>query len=193
MIYFTADLHLGHKSVIKFCNRPFKTVEEMDETLITKWNSKVKKNDLVYVLGDMVWQKKEPKNYLSRLNGRKILIVGNHDKRIVREGNEAFFEKISKFEEVSLNGHQLTLCHYPMLEWKNSRKVGTNKLGYLIHGHTHNNVRNEYAFLFRHPNALNAGVDVNAFEPVTFEELVVNNENFSKKALLKLKDGNICQ
>ena len=55
-IFFTSDLHFGHENVIKFDNRPFKTVEEMDEELIRRWNAKVGKGDLVYVLGDMIWK-----------------------------------------------------------------------------------------------------------------------------------------
>lgn len=55
-VFFTGDLHLGHENVIKFDNRPFETVEEMDAELIRRWNNKVDKGDLVYVLGDMIWR-----------------------------------------------------------------------------------------------------------------------------------------
>ena len=74
-----------------------------------------------------------------------------------------------------------------MVEWKNSRKEGTSRLGYLIYGHIHNNIRPEYKLLFETSNALNAGVDINDFEPVTFDELVYNNEQFLKSALKKLQ------
>ena len=183
MVFFTSDLHLGHKSIIKLCNRPFDSVEEMDETLIENWNKKVKKNDIVYVVGDFIWRGADVGKYVSRLSGKKILVAGNHDKWASGGLYARFFEKITKYEEVSLNGHQITLCHYPMIEWKNSRKEGTSKLGYLIYGHIHNNIKPEYEFLFRTPNALNAGVDVNGFEPVSFDELASNDEKFSKLAL----------
>ena len=55
-VFFTADLHFGHENVIKLDGRPFANVEEMDEELIRRWNAKVGKGDLVYVLGDMIWQ-----------------------------------------------------------------------------------------------------------------------------------------
>lgn len=183
MIFFTSDLHLGHKNIIKLCNRPFNSVEEMDETLINNWNKKVKKDDTVYIVGDFVWQASDVENYLTRLSGKKILIVGNHDKWASNGLYMQYFEKITKYEEVSLNGHQITLCHYPMIEWKNSRKEGTSRLGYLIYGHIHNNIRPEYRLLFEMPNALNAGVDINNFTPVRFDELVENNTIFSERAL----------
>lgn len=53
-VFFTSDLHFGHENVIKFDNRPFRSVEEMDAELISRWNNKVKKGDLVYVLGDLI-------------------------------------------------------------------------------------------------------------------------------------------
>lgn len=188
MIYFTSDLHLGHSGIIKLCSRPFSCVEEMDETLISNWNKKVKKNDTVYVVGDFIWGSADVEKYLTRLSGKKILIVGNHDKWAKKEEYGKFFEYVTKYEEVSLNGHQITLCHYPMVEWKNSRKEGTSKLGYLIFGHIHNNVKPHYELLFKYDNALNAGVDVNNFMPVTFDELIQNNSEFSKKALTRIME-----
>ena len=187
MIYFTADLHLGHKNIIKLCDRPFNSVEEMDKVLIANWNRKVKRNDTIYVVGDFIWDKSDVKGYVERLNGNIILIVGNHDKWAKDEAIGRLFDKITNYEEVSLNSHQLTLCHYPMIEWKNSRKEGTSRLGYLIYGHIHNNVKHEYELLFNAQNALNAGVDINNFEPVSFDELVDNNLKFSEEALKTLR------
>ena len=79
MVYFTSDLHLGHSNIISLCNRPFVNIEEMDKVLIEKWNRKVKKNDTVYVMGDIVWDKKKVAYYMEQLTGRKILVIGNHD------------------------------------------------------------------------------------------------------------------
>ncbi len=183
MIYFTADLHLGHENIIRLCNRPFSSVEEMDAVLIANWNKKVKKGDTVYILGDLIFKAKDPESYLKELNGNKILILGNHDTWTKKVDLSKYFERVSLLEELNLFSRMLTLCHYPMLEWRNSRKEGSSKLGYLVHGHIHNNVYPEYTPLFTAPNALNAGVDLNGFEPVTIDELMANNKIFKHQVL----------
>ena len=161
----------------------------MNETLFINCNKKVKKNDTVYIIGDFAWKKSDAEQIIGKLSGQKILIIGNHDTWISDENIKSQFLKVVKYEEVSLFEHQLTMCHYPMLEWKNSRKEGTSRLGYLIFGHIHNNIEPLYSVLFKMPNALNAGIDVNNYEPVTFDELVKNNEQFSKMALEKLEEN----
>ena len=187
MIYFTSDLHLGHNNILKLCSRPFSTIEEMDEYIISAWNKKVKKGDKVYIVGDFIWEKEpEPQRFLSRLNGTKILVLGNHDSKWLNKiDNKEEYNLIiaDKIVEICHEQKVITLSHYPMLEWKNSRKVGSKKLGYLLHGHIHNNVREEYFVLFKKENALNVGVDINNFEPVTLQELMQNNINFKNKVL----------
>lgn len=185
MIYFISDLHLGHQNIIRLCNRPFADVEEMDEALIENWNRRVGKDDLVYLLGDIVWDRKRVPDYMERLQGRKVLIsTGNHDASWVkREEYHVYFESVIPYLETKLCGHPVTLCHYPLLEWKDSREETEAKLGYLIHGHIHNRVSEEYRMLYIQHNALNAGVDVNNFAPATFEELLENNRVFKLNAL----------
>ena len=187
MIYFTSDTHFGHANVIKHCNRPFDSVEEMDRVMIEKWNKKVGKNDTVYIMGDFVWKKQLVPYYAERLNGKKILIVGNHDETWTKNPdheNHAYFEKVLDYHIDNLSGHPVTMCHYPMVEWRQSRKDGSRKLGYLIHGHIHNNYDDEYRYMLRHYNALNAGADVNNLEPVNFEELEKNNLAYKLSVLL---------
>lgn len=78
-IFFTSDLHFGHQNILKFCNRPWKTTEEMDEALIKRWNSVVGKDDIVFNLGDFAFAPdRRWKEVLSRLNGHHYLILGNH-------------------------------------------------------------------------------------------------------------------
>ena len=189
MTLFTSDLHFGHKNIIDLCKRPFVDVDQMDAVLIEKWNCKVKKNDIVYLIGDVVWDKKKVAYYLEQLSGKKILVAGNHDSTwIKREDCKKYFEEIVPYLEVHLNGHPITMCHYPMLEWRSSREESKRKLGYLIHGHIHNRIAEEYRQLFLHFNALNAGIDINNFEPVTFDELISNNLNFKLNALSSDED-----
>lgn len=79
-VFFTGDLHFGHENVLKFDNRPFTTVEEMDAELIRRWNNKVSKCDLVYVLGDMIWKthNDDAPSLIKSLNGQIILITLNN-------------------------------------------------------------------------------------------------------------------
>lgn len=185
MNYYISDTHFGHVNVINFSNRPFASVEEMDEAMINNWNRKVRKNDTVYIIGDLIYKSsKSPEWYLDQLNGKKVLIIGNHDNPWLQSVEpSAYFEEVTQYKEVRLDNHPLTFCHYPMLEWQNSRKVGSRKLGYMVHGHIHNSDMKMYRPLFEIGNALNAGVDINGFEPVTFEELERNNERFKLSVL----------
>ena len=84
MIFFTSDLHLGHENCIRLCNRPFSSIEEMDETLIENWNRKVTGKDTVYILGDLIYRsKKPPEEYLRRLRR----ITTGDGSRIVRRSD----------------------------------------------------------------------------------------------------------
>lgn len=98
MEWITADEHLDHKNIIKpdYCDRPFKTVGEMNETIIVNHNAVVKPNDVVYILGDFaLTKKKKMMHFVSRLNGYKILLVGNHDMRFLQR--ECNTQKIDRF------------------------------------------------------------------------------------------------
>ena len=92
--YLIADTHFGHKNIISYENRPFKNVQEMDETLIRLWNEVVDYDDLVYVLGDFTLSRRKEviSNLVNRLNGRKILIMGNHDTRKPKDYIECGFD-----------------------------------------------------------------------------------------------------
>ena len=91
MIWFTSDLHLGHRAAISMCERPFENVKDMNETLVCNFNSCVKNNDTVYILGDIAHRTPVAaiNQMIGRMNGKKILCKGNHDKKY----DEALFEK----------------------------------------------------------------------------------------------------
>ena len=134
MDYFISDSHFGHRNIIKYCNRPWSTSEEMDDGMIQCWNSVVRQDDRVFVVGDMfLCDEDAAKDIMSRLNGYKILIAGNHDSRE------------SKMLRIGFNEYhrELTYClgdmgtalmkHYPQPD-----KVTTEGgYDYLIHGHIH--------------------------------------------------------
>jgi len=145
-LYFTSDLHFGHKNIIDICNRPFKDIEEMDEILIYNWNSIIKNSDTVFILGDFCWKlnDKTIKHYISRLNGNKIFIKGNHDINekpfpILYDGFVNI--KVRDEDNKTFNGYQyMTLCHYPMMSWYQSHRGS-----WQLHGHWHNlNITPEY-------------------------------------------------
>lgn len=176
MTYFTSDQHFGHFNIIRLSRRPFKTVEEMDETMVERWNAKVRDSDTVYVLGDLFFRAATVEPILKRLKGRKHLVLGNHDPSWTdRVDLEDYFESVQTLKEVTVGGRLITMCHYPMLSYPQARR------GYMIYGHIHNNTGDDYwPLIMRRPRMLNAGVDVNNFEPVTFDELLANNQAFQR-------------
>ena len=184
MIYFTADHHFGHANIIRHCEREFTSVEEMDAVLTENWNRAVKPTDTVYILGDLFFRNAVlADDYLQRLNGKKHLIVGNHDKNWMKKTDlPRFFESVERFAEISDGSHKITFCHYPMMTWKDASKGG-----YMIHGHIHNDTRAMYFPLYRTmPNLLNAGVDINNFHPVDFNTLLKNNIAFKEQSLKQI-------
>jgi|LSQX01.2.fsa_nt_gb calcineurin-like phosphoesterase family protein len=184
MIYFTSDLHLGHKNIIKLCHRPFASLEEMDETLVSNWNQVVTNGDTVYIIGDLMFRtQNHPLDVLKRLRGKKNLILGNHDRGWLNKIEAAdFFKSVESYSEISDGKRKLALCHYPMMSWG-----GTGKGSYLIHGHIHNNRDAAYwPLLASMDHALNASVEINLYKPVTFDQLVENNDIFKQ---LVVKDS----
>ncbi len=160
--------------LFKMCERPFPDVETMNESMIAAWNERVRGNDTVYVVGDMFFRCPDPESILKRLKGKKRLIVGNHDSTWMSKVDMGrYFLSVDSFLETSDGAHALTLCHYPMVTWKHTIR------SYMIHGHIHADTGADFWPLLRcRENVLNAGVDVNGYRPVTFDELVENNRKF---------------
>lgn len=181
-IYFTSDLHLGDERVLRY--RPvFSDIEDMDETIIRNWNNKVCPSDEVYIIGDLAFQSKHGIDYyLERMNGRKHLLIGNHEEDWIGKVEDLsnYFESVDHMVYLESEDKHLTLCHYPMLEWYGTRY---GKPSYLLHGHIHARTHLEsYKYIKEHlPNALNVGVDVNGYEPVVFEELLANNRKWYQR------------
>ncbi len=174
MIYFTADTHFGHANVVWMCDRPYPDVDAMNEAMIAAWNERVHGNDTVYIVGDMFFRCADPESILKRLKGRKRLIVGNHDGFWMGKVDlDRYFLSVDHYLEISDSAHALTLCHYPMLTWKHAKR------SYMIHGHIHTDTRADFwPLICCRDNVLNAGVDVNGYRPVTFDELLENNRRF---------------
>lgn len=170
MNYYIADLHLGHKNIIKLSNRPFSSLEEMDETLIKNWNDKINTTDDVYIVGDLCYKTHHDNmlHYISQLKGQKHLIAGNHDKEIVKNSDlRRYFVEIKDMKTVYDNGTKIVLCHYPLVEWDGYYR-GTLH----FYGHIHNNDNAANQIMKTIPNAYNVGVDMIGFCPKTLIEIV---------------------
>ena len=177
-ILFTADTHFGHENIIKFCNRPFENVEEMDRVLAENWNHRVCANDDIYILGDFCYRNdvSQAIDLLKNLNGRKHLIAGNHDMKYLK--NQEFREQFVEVEymlTISVDNTRIVLCHYPIAEWD-----GFFRGTYHIYGHIHNAKNAAFHHLRSVEQALNAGCDITRFVPVSFEELKTYNDIFKQ-------------
>ena len=142
--YYISDLHLLHENVLRFDNRPFESIKEMQETIVNNWNSKVTNGDTVYILGDvsMRGKKEDLIALVATLKGRKVLVKGNHDD-VSDYRYQQLFDEIVDYKEIhdSVNGqnYDLVLCHYPIFSWK---KMGRGTI--LLYGHTHDSAEDQY-------------------------------------------------
>ena len=142
-IWVISDSHYNHANIIKFCNRPFDTVDEMNAYMVEQWNSVVKPQDKVYHLGDVYmgggYSREQTSSLLSSLNGHKRLILGNHD-----NGKDQIlqrhFDKIDVWRMFPEFG--LLLTHVPVHRsslFKTGRKDQPDFELKNVHGHIHNN------------------------------------------------------
>ena len=164
MIWFTSDLHLGHRAAINMCGRPFESVEEMNDILIRNYNTCVKPQDTVYILGDITHRIPllEANQLIRQLNGKKILCKGNHDKNY----DPALFEGIYDFREIAVNGVNISLMHYPLMSWPKSRHGSIH-----LHGHMHNNEEYNLQQKMNKIRRYDVGVDANHFYPISIEQI----------------------
>jgi calcineurin-like phosphoesterase family protein len=158
--WFTADFHLGHSNIIRYCNRPFSTVEEMDQGILERLNVSVRPNDVLFFLGDFcMGSHSRVLAYRRRIHCKKIFAVpGNHDKQ-ARKLEE--FSWLDNLAEVSIHGHPIVLCHYALRVWNWS-----NRGSWHLYGHSHGRLPEV-------PNSLSmdVGVDTHDFHPWHFDEI----------------------
>ena len=114
-IRYIADMHFDNEDIIAYDNRPFDHVMSMNEAMISRWNQVAGPEDMTWILGDFCegdisrW-----KEILSSLNGKKGLIIGNHDDPITIEACKDLFDDIAEYREIIDNGRKVILCHYPV-------------------------------------------------------------------------------
>lgn len=171
MIFFTSDLHLGHENIIRFCNRPYRDLQHMNESLIRNWNERVRQRDTVYHIGDFAFKtglqggRLDPYEYEQELNGTIVHIMGNHDKN--NHLRNSIYQAKMRF-----GGKKWILQHKPPLQ--EEIKDGYH---YLV-GHVHE----KWKFRMMGKSVIfNVGVDVNNYRPLKLYEVIVNVDRFLTK------------
>jgi calcineurin-like phosphoesterase family protein len=192
-VWFTSDQHFYHTNVIRYSGRPFKTVEEMNEEIIKRWNSVVKRGDFVFCLGDFSLALRPVELFTRRLNGHKILTPGNHDHvhpahykkrlerrdRLLKQYNEWGWAKINPWDGdglLTIADQKVRMTHMPYrdinYEEQRYRQYRFEDDGkWLLHGHVHE----QWTI---NKKMINVGVDVWNFYPVSLDsikQIIKNN------------------
>lgn len=182
-IFFTSDLHFGHRNILRFCGRPWDTVEEMNEGLINNWNSVVKENDIVFDLGDFAFASNSTwKSILERLNGKHYLILGNHDvQRYPGDNIMKLFDRVEQQMIVKIDQRFVYLNHYPYLcyggAWKSPKSAVWQLFGH-VHSSPISNGKDFDRLVNLFPFQYDVGVDNNNYTPVSWEQIkkIINNQ-----------------
>lgn len=136
--YITSDLHFGHTSIMKFCPvtraRFRNDVVYMDNAMIKEWNDIVEPGDLVYILGDVAFHNaQKATDIMRRLNGDKILVEGNHDRKALNDPSfRGCFKEVHQYLRITYNGTLVIMSHYPFLQWDQMHRGSV-----MLYGHLH--------------------------------------------------------
>lgn len=166
MYWFTSDFHLGHQNILKYCNRPFDNVEEMDGIIIENMNKTVNHGDTIIHVGDFTLMKNRSdvhRKYISKLRGHWIFIAGSHDHWLNRDASHIWSK--------SIQDKYIVACHYAMRVWPRSHYGSI-----LVYGHSHGHLES-------FGRSLDVGVDTNNFYPYSSDdviELTKNKKNFNE-------------
>lgn len=162
-VWFTADTHFGHTKVIEYMDRPWSTVEEMDDALIANWNAVVQPRDTVWHLGDFVFRG-DARAYRHRLNGHIHLLMGNHDNK--KNVEAAGFVSVRQVHYLRHEGHRFWLSHYAHRTWRNSYHGCFH-----LYGHSH-------GMISGYGKSMDVGVDaVAGYRPIHWEEIPLTLQN----------------
>lgn len=178
-MWFTSDTHFGHANIIGYSQRPYRDVAQMNDELVDAWNDRVRPDDEIWHLGDVVMGKAEQTlPIISRLHGRKYLVPGNHDRcwtghrktgDWAAKYTAAGFTLLDNQSPLELAGRQVLTCHFPYAgdshdtdRYAEHRPVDRGQ--WLIHGHVHEKWR-------QRGRQINVGVDVWNWAPVHADTL----------------------
>lgn len=168
-IYFTSDTHFSHTNILKYENRPYKDVQDMNSQMIKNWNETVTNNDQVYILGDFCFGSKEDTMKIAnQLNGQKFLIMGNHDQKVKTMSKEekSCFGWVKDYYVLKHNNMKFVLFHFPIQVWDCKHHGSVH-----LYGHIHSNLGN-HSMEYDIKNSYNVGVDVNNFRPIELNEII---------------------
>lgn len=157
-IWFTADTHFGHCNIITYCNRPFKDPDQMDQLMLDRFNEVLRPGDVLYHLGDVAHSKFNLDRFFGGLRTKSIhLIYGNHDKPgRFKHKNIAWAGELKR---ISIDGINITLCHYAMRTWSNKGRGA-----FQLYGHSHGNLPGQ-------GRQMDVGVDTNDFYPYSWDQI----------------------
>jgi calcineurin-like phosphoesterase family protein len=173
--FITSDLHFGHTNIMKFCpdsRARFKNdVAYMNEQMVKEWNSIVQPEDLTYILGDVAFcNADKATEYMRRLNGDKILVEGNHDKKLLKDDEfRSCFVEVHKYLDINYDGHKIVMFHYPIAEWDQMHRGALH-----FHGHLHGGVSGLEDF-----RARDMGMDATGMIVVSMER-AISDAKFGK-------------
>lgn len=181
--YLTADTHFGHATMLHAdtCARPYASVDEMDEALISNWNSVVHDRDTVWHLGDFaLGDEHRIAKIWHALKGQKKLILGNHDVdkrgRVLPLLSRLPWASVSHAAEINHDGQRITLTHYAGLTW-NAEHHGA----YQAFGHSHGK-------LLGMPGSVDVGVDTQDLKPISVEEFIRQADYTIEHAEQRIED-----
>lgn len=139
--YITSDLHWGHKNIMRFCPvsraRFRNDLDYMNQAMVQEWNDLIDPQDTVYILGDVAFlPAAKATEYMRRLNGRKILVQGNHDRKLLQDTDfRDCFAEIHHYLDINYAGTKCVMFHYPIAEWDQMHRGAVH-----FHGHLHGGV-----------------------------------------------------
>ncbi len=167
--WFTSDTHFRHENIIRFCNRPFENVTEMNEELIRRWNDTVPEDGVVFHLGDVCFgSPKDWNEVLNRLNGKIYLIAGNHDMKQLRQGFMSRFEYVTQQMSIRVGAQSIVLNHNPFLAYGGAYRNVWQLFGHVHSGPRSNSGKDHPRLAMLFPRQYDVGVDNNDYRPVSF-------------------------
>lgn len=187
-VFFTSDLHLDHKNILKYSERPFlvegetfdsytvRSILNMNSKIVERWNSVVQPADTVYVLGDFSFARSDiTGSYLDQMNGHKVLIRGNHDKPATC--NLTQWASVHDYLEIMLDGQKIVMSHYPMEFWHDAQHGSL-----MLHGHSHGKT-------LGNTQRTDVGVDCWNYYPVSLDQIKQRLEQSEPFKLIWPKPG----